>query len=97
MRYYIKPSMARKLDTIVLHTGTNGLENNKTPSNIASEIIQLAKIIKTNGIEVAVSSLIPRGDKLSEKANKVNMHLQEKCITDFQQDLGQHVGTGLII
>ena len=82
MRYYIKPSMARKLDTIVLHTGTNGLENNKTPSNIASEIIQLAKIIKTNGIEVAVSSLIPRGDKLSEKAKKVNIHLQEKCTTE---------------
>ena len=56
--------MARKPDTIVLHTGTNDLKNNKTPSDIATEIIQLAKSIKINGIEVAVSSQIPRGDKL---------------------------------
>ena len=73
MRDYIKPSMARRPDMIVLHTGTNDLKNNKTVSDIASEIIKLAK---TNGIEVAVSSLIPRGDKLSEKAKKVNIHLQ---------------------
>ena len=56
--------MARKPDMIVLHTGTNDLKNNKTPSDIATEIIQLAKSIKINGIEVAVSSQIPRGDKL---------------------------------
>ena len=56
--------MARKPDMIVLHTGTNDLKNNKTPSDIATEIIQLAKSIKNNGIEVAVSSQIPRGDKL---------------------------------
>ena len=59
---YIKPSMGR----------------NETPSDIVSEIIKLAKSIKTNGIEVAVSSLIHRGDKLSEKVKKVNIHLQEK-------------------
>ena len=58
MRDYIKPSMAR----------------NKTPSDTASEIIKLAKSIKTNGIEVAVSSLIHR----LKKVKKVNIHLQEK-------------------
>ena len=68
MRDYIKPSTARKPDMIVLHTGTSDLKN-KTPSDIASEIAQLAKSI-------------PRGDKLSEKAKKVNIHLQEKCTTD---------------
>ena len=45
-------------------------------------MIQLAKSIKINGIEVAVSLLIPRGDKLSEKAKKVNIHLQEKCTAE---------------
>ena len=35
-----------------------------------------------NGIEVAVSSLIPHGDKLFEKAKKVNIHLQEKCTVE---------------
>ena len=33
---------------IVLHTGTNDLKNRKTPSNTASEIMKLAKSIKTN-------------------------------------------------
>ena len=45
MRDNIKPSMMRKPDMIVLHTGTNNLQNNKTPFDIASEIIQLAKSI----------------------------------------------------
>ena len=45
MRDKIKPSMMRKPDMIVLHTGTSNLQNNKIPSDIASEIIQLAKSI----------------------------------------------------
>ena len=45
MRDNIKPSMMRKPDMIVLHTETNNLQNNKIPSDIASEIIQLAKSI----------------------------------------------------
>ena len=67
---------------IVLHTGTNDLKRNKTPSDIASEIIQLAKSIKTNRIEVAVSSVTLRGDKLAEKAKKVNINLQEKSTAE---------------
>ena len=63
------------------HTGTNDLKTVKL-SDIASEIIQLAKSIKTKGIEVAFSSLIPRGDKPSEKAEKVNIHLQEKSAAE---------------
>ena len=73
----IKPSMARKPDMIVLHTGTSNLKNNKAPSDIASEIMQLA-----NAIKVAVSSLIPCGEKLSEKAKKVNIDLQEKSTAE---------------
>ena len=38
VRDYIKPSMARKPDMIVLHTETNDLQN-KTPSDFALEII----------------------------------------------------------
>ena len=82
MRDYIKPSMSRKPDMIALHTGINDLKSNKTPSDSASEIIQLARSIKTNGIEVAVSSLIPRGDKLYQKVKKVNIRLQEKCTVE---------------
>ena len=93
MRDYIKPSMARKHKTLeitsnhpwhetLLSYRDKRLKNNKTLSDIASEIIQLAKSIKTKGIEVAFSSLIPRGDKPSEKAEKVNIHLQEKSAAE---------------
>ena len=82
MRDYIKLSMTPKPDMIVLHTGINDLKNNKTPSNITNEIRQLAKSIKTNGIEIAFSSLMPCGDKLSENVIKINIHLQKKCTAD---------------
>ena len=37
---------------------------------IANEIISLAKNIKISGTEMSLSSLIPRGDRLSEKGRK---------------------------
>ena len=48
IRGYIKTFMTQKPNMIVLHTGTNDLKNHKTPSNTASEIMKLAKSIKTN-------------------------------------------------
>ena len=40
--------------------------------------MNLVKNIKISGTEVSISSLIPRGDRLSEKGKKVNKELQEK-------------------
>ena len=69
---------------VILHTGTNNLKSNQNPSDIANEIINLAKNIKISGTEVSISSLIPRGDQLSEKRKKVNkvrrnMYCRELC------------------
>ena len=63
---------------VTLHTGTNDLKSNQNPSNIANEIINLAENIKISGTEVSISSLIPRGDRISEKGKKVNKELEEK-------------------
>ena len=79
MKDYIKPSIARKPDMVVLHTGTNDLKSNQNSSDIANDIFNLAKNIKNSGTEVSIlSSLIPRGDRLSKKKKKVNKELQEK-------------------
>ena len=67
---------------VILHTGTNDLKSNQNPSDIANEIISLAKNIKISGTEVSISSLIPRGDRLSEKGKKVNKELEEKCTAE---------------
>ena len=61
-----------------MHTGTNDLKSNQNPSDIANEIINLAKNIKISGTEVSISSLIPPGDRLSETGKKVNRELEEK-------------------
>ena len=55
---------------IISHTGINDLKINQNPSDIANEIIKLAKRIKISGTEVSISSLIPRGYRLSEKEKK---------------------------
>ena len=52
MKDYIKPTIARKPDMVILHTGTNDLKSNQNPSDIANEIINLAKNIKISGAEV---------------------------------------------
>ena len=70
MKDYIKPTIARKPDMVILHTGTNDLKSNQNPSDIANEIINLTKDIKISGTEVSLSSLIPRGDRLSVKVKK---------------------------
>ena len=82
MKDYIKPTISRKPDMVILHTGTNDLKSNQNPSDIANEIINLVENIKINGTEVSISSLIPRGDRLSEKGKKVNKELQEKCTAE---------------
>ena len=78
MKDYIKLNIATKPNMVILHTGANDLQSNQNPSDIANEIISLAKNIKISGTEVSISSLIPRGDRLSEKGKKVNKELQEK-------------------
>ena len=70
MKDYIKPTISRKPDMVTLQTGTNDLKSNQNPSDIANEIVSLAKNIKNCGTEVSISSLIPRGDRLSEKGKK---------------------------
>ena len=61
MKGYIKPAIARKPDMAIFHTETNDLKSNQNPSDIANEILNLAKNINISRTEVSISSLIPRG------------------------------------
>ena len=54
----------------------------KEQSDIANEIINLAKNIKISGTEVSISFLIPLADRQSEKGKKVNKESPEKCTTE---------------
>ena len=79
MKDYVKPSMKHEPHLAILHTGTNDLRFEKSPSEIAGEIIDLGVSLKTPENEVVISSIIIRGDKLNNKATTVNEILYKKC------------------
>ena len=83
MRSYIEPSVDRKPDTIILHCGTNDLRfKDKTEVQISGEIIEVAKLIQSNEIDVIVSGLIARGDELEDKRKKTNYILRDMCFEE---------------
>lgn len=57
MEQYIKPSLRQKPNELIIHTGTNDLSSNKTPSQISKSIIDLAVTFANLNTKVAVSSI----------------------------------------
>ena len=51
----------------------------KSEVEIAEEIVNLAKSVKSKDIEVKISGLVPRGDGLEAKRSKVNHVLHDLC------------------
>ena len=49
------------------HRGTSDVFSDKEQKDIANNIIQLAKSVKIDANEVAVSSILPRKDKFNNK------------------------------
>ena len=87
MKDYIKPTLL-ELDPehVILHVGTNNLNSPLPPKEIAHGIIDLAKSMKTDNRNITISTIIPRGDKLNNKANEVNnflMKLRRDCNIPF--------------
>ena len=76
---YVKPSTKFKPDTFALHCGTNDLRSEKSSIEIATNIINLAKEIKTNENDIIISSLVTRKDALNTKGIEVNNFLNVKC------------------
>ena len=77
---HVKPTLRDdKPDHIILHTGTNDLRSEKTSSNIAKSIVDLAMSLKSSGSSVIVSGIVPRFDNLNNKASEVNNRLALMC------------------
>ena len=62
---------------IISHVGINGLSNDKELKDVANDVIQLAKSVKTDVNKVSFSSILPRKDKFNSKVKEVNIHLQD--------------------
>ena len=80
MKDYIKPTL-RELDPeqVILDVGTNNLNSPLPPKEITDGIIDLVKSMKTDNRNITRSTIIPRGDKLDNKANQVNNFLIQVC------------------
>ena len=79
MKHYVSPDLEKKPDLVILHTGTNDLKYDSSPEEIANEITSLALSVKEKGHQIAVSGILPRGDRFSKKAKGVNDCLEIKC------------------
>ena len=79
MHDYSKPTLKYELDAIVLHVGTNDLQDSGSAAEIGNEIIELAKEIKSVKNDVIVSGIIVRNDSNNKKGDEVNAFLKSKC------------------
>ena len=66
-------------DHILLHCGINDLNSNRTSSQIAREIIDLALSRKSDKNKISIALLTPRSGKLNSKASEVNNRLIIMC------------------
>ena len=62
-----------------MHVGTNDLNTEKTASQIARSIIDLACSLKNDSNNIHISLIVPRNDNLNNKANEVNNRLINMC------------------
>ena len=77
---HVKPTIRDdKPNHVILHTGTNDLRSDKTASQIARYITELAMSLKDNDNSVIVSGIVPRNDNLNNKATEVNSRLLLMC------------------
>ena len=81
MADYVRPTMKRSPDLIVLHAGTNNLRDEGPAKRIAENVMKLALEMKNESNDVMVSGLIARADDvdLHQKLLEVNKVLDEEC------------------
>ena len=79
IKSYVISTVEQKLDNIIAQTGTNDLKTIDTPEEITMEILNLAMTCKTDTNSAFPSGIVPRSDKLNEKASKVNSILRHEC------------------
>ena len=80
MKDYVKPSLRKKPDHIVLHVGTNDLVSDRPPDLIAKSIVDVASTMKNENYDVTASNIIARADLFKEKTNEVNYYLSKLCM-----------------
>ena len=81
MEGYMKPSLQKDPNHIILHVGTNELILDRTSQDVATSIVNLACSMKGKNCDVSISNIILRTDnkKINQKGQEVNTHLKDMC------------------
>ena len=81
MEDYMKPSLQKDPNHIILHVGTNELILDRTSPDIATSIVNLACSMKGKNCDVSISNIILRTDnkKFNQKGQEVYTHLKGMC------------------
>ena len=70
---HVKPTIRNdEPDHVILHAGKNDFHSEKTASQIAKSITELAMSVKDNDNSVIVFGIVPRNDNLNNKATEVS-------------------------
>ena len=75
MKSYVIPSKEFHNDLVILHCDTNDLRSNKSLLEISTEISILALDLKNENINVMISGIVPRRDKLNDKGIEVKKYI----------------------
>lgn len=82
MKHYIKPTLSRTPDCLIMHIGTNDLKNS-SPSEISSSISSLGQEIRKEvpNTNLVISEVIIRNDdpSLNVKISELNKNLAQVC------------------
>ena len=80
MHDHMRPTVRDfNLDHIVLHCRTNDLSSERTASQTARSIIELALSLISQDNKISISLIVPRNGNLTNKASNVNNHLIHMC------------------
>ena len=96
MNSYIVPTLEQNPETIIIHSRTDILKSGSSPEENARDIINLTTSCKNQMNKVILSSIVPRYDKLNEKAARVNKCFKKKyearniCFIDHRNNSPRH-------
>ena len=80
MNHHIKGCLeGNSPDSVILHVGTSNLKNKESVEDIANNIMDVAIFMRNEKINVFVSGLTVRNNRLNDKGKNVNSLLKRRC------------------
>ena len=78
---YVRPTVRKKPNLIIIHSGTNDIQNNvNTLQKIRKVISSIKEYDTDDNIKIALSSIIHRSDHdFEDKINETNRKLENLC------------------